>query len=113
MTCCGLIAFIAVFSGCRTWRDSWQPVPVSTGKAWHNESCQQTVFDTNGDGRVDRLRQWIGSGTARELHDNDLDGWFDDLVFLGYERESERRHLHVEAPVVPATGSSGSFEIPR
>ena len=107
------VAFAAVLGGCHTWRDSWEPMPVSTGKAWFNERFQQTAFDTNGDGRIDRLREWIGSGTARELHDNDLDGWFDDLVFLAYEREGERRHLHLEAPVVPMTGSSGAFEVPR
>src|SRR4051812_46744485 len=108
-----LITFAVAFAGCRTWQDSWQPMPVSTGKAWFNERFQQTAFDTNGDGRIDRLRQWIGSGTAQEWHDNDLDGWFDDLIFLGDERESERRHLHLEAPVVPVTGSSGAFELPR
>jgi hypothetical protein len=55
----------------------------------------------------------MGSGTARELHDNDLDGWFDDLVFLVYEQEQGRSHVRVQAPVVPITGSSGAFELPR
>jgi hypothetical protein len=40
--------------------------------------------------RTDRLRDWIGSGLAEELYDNDLDGWFDDLISLGYEHETER-----------------------
>ena len=108
-----LVASAAVLDGCHTYRDSWQPVAVPSGKAWHNESCQQTAFDSNGDGRIDRLRFWIGSGTARELHDNDLDGWFDDLVFLSYERERERSHRRVQAPVVPITGGSGAFEGPQ
>lgn len=113
MTCSALLAFAVVLGGCHTYRDSWQPVPVPTGKAWHNENCQQTAFDRNGDGRIDRLRFWMGSGTARELHDNDLDGWFDDLVFLVYEQEQGRSHVRVQAPVVPITGSSGAFELPR
>jgi hypothetical protein len=108
-----LVAFAAILSGCRTYPDSWQTVSVQTGKAWHNAACQQTAFDTNGDGRIDRLRQWIGSGTARELHDTDRDGWFDDLVFLTYEREVERRPERLKALAVPVTGNSGAFELPR
>jgi len=108
-----LIAFAAVLAGCQTWQDSWQPMPVSNGKAWFNQRFQQTAFDTNEDGKIDRLREWIGSGFAEELHDNDLDGWFDDRIVLVNGRESERRHLHLEASVVPITGSSGRFELPR
>ena len=108
-----LIAFVATLVGCRTMRDSWQPVSVPAGNAWFNEGWQQTAFDLNGDGRIDRLRQWIGSGTARELHDNDFDGWFDDLIDLSYEREEKRSHQRLEAPAVPITGSSGAFQIPR
>ena len=107
------IAIAALLVGCRTWPDSWQERPVATGKAWFNESCQQTAFDTNGDGKIDVLRFWIGSGAARELHDNDLDGWFDDLVYLSYEKERGRVHQHVEAPAVPVTGSSGAFKRPE
>ncbi len=80
--------------------------------AWHNARWQETAFDRNDDGRVDRLRFWIGSGAARELHDNDFDGWFDDLVFLSYEREGKRRPMHIEAPAVPSTGGSGAFQTP-
>src|SRR5262245_41720728 len=108
-----LIAFAVMLSGCHTWRDSWQPSSVPTGKAWHNERWQQTAFDMNGDGRIDRLRQWMGSGAARELHDNDFDGWFDDLVFLSYEQERTRSHQRIEAPAVPITGSSGAFQVPQ
>jgi hypothetical protein len=108
-----IVTFAAAFAGCHTWRDSWQPIQVSTGKAWFNKRYQQTAFDTNGDGRLDRIRDWVGSGVAKELHDNDLDGWFDDLVILGNERESERRPLHVKAPEAPVSGSSGAFEMPR
>jgi hypothetical protein len=113
MTAGILIMFAAAFAGCRTWQDSWQPMTVPAGKAWFNERFQQTAFDTNGDGRIDRLRDWMGSGIAKEWHDNDFDGWFDDLIFLGYERESKREHLHLEAPVVPTTGSSGFIELPQ
>jgi len=108
-----LVAFAVVLGGCRTYQDSWQPVRVPTGKAWHNENYQQTAFDSNGDGRIDRLRFWTGSGTARELHDNNLDGWFDDLVFLSYEREQKRSPQRVQAPVAPITGGSGAFPLPR
>ena len=107
-----LLAFATVLTGCHTYRDSWQPVPSPTGKAWHNESCQQTAFDRNKDGRIDRLRFWIGSGAAMELHDNDLDGWFDDLVFLANDRERERSPRRVQAPAVPVTGASGAFQRP-
>jgi hypothetical protein len=111
--CGAFLAVAALFGGCRTYPDSWQPLSVQTGKAWHNAACQQTAFDINGDGRIDRLRQWIGSGTARELHDDDRDGSFDYLVYLSYEREGERRPKRLEAPAVPVVGSSGAFNVPR
>ncbi len=58
----------------------FNPTTNTKSPLGHQENTQ--LIDTNGDGRIDRLRQWIGSGTARELHDTDCDGWFDDLVFL-------------------------------
>jgi hypothetical protein len=108
-----LIAFAAMLGGCHTWQDSWQPVSAPKGQAWFNEKWQQTAFDNNGDGRVDRLRQWMGSGAARELHDTNFDGWFDNLVYLSYEREGPTTQQRIEAPAVPITGSSGTFDVPR
>ena len=104
---------ITLLSGCRTYTDSWQPAVVPTGKAWHNERFQQTAIDANSDGRIDRLRFWIGSGAARELHDRDQDGWFDDSVWLAYERERERTPLRTRAPLIPTTGGTGAFPFPR
>jgi len=108
-----LVAIAVVFVGCRTWQDSWQPVPTTTGKAWHNDKFQQTAFDTNGDGRIDRLRFWRGSGFAQELHDNDFDGWFDELVSLTYEEERSRKPERILAPDVPVTGSKGPYDRPE
>jgi hypothetical protein len=107
-----LTVLTAFLVGCRTYTDSWQPAPIPTGNAWHNEHFQQTAFDTNSDGRIDRLRFWSGSGSARELQDRNQDGWFDDTVFLAYERESKRIHMRARAPLVPATGSTGAFPFP-
>jgi len=108
----GILAILAGLLSCdQAWEDSWKPTPIPNGMAWHNEACQQTAFDTNKDGRVDRLRFWRGSGTAREQNDRNLDGWFDELVELVYEKERDRHSIHVRAPENPKTGSPGSFDL--
>lgn len=108
-----LSAALFSLSGCagRGWVDAWKPIPAPQGKAWHNAACQQTVFDTNGDGRVDRLRFWIGSGLAEEFIDEDRDGWFDTHLKLAYEK-GERRRIRSKAPAVPITDAAGSYARP-
>ncbi len=102
-------------TGChgRTLVDAWEPLPAPAGLAWHNEACQQTAFDRDSDGRVDRLRFWIGSGLAEELIDNDLDGWFDTHLFIVYGKDGDRKPIHQAVPAVPVTHAPGSFERPR
>ncbi|MDX2109088.1 MAG: hypothetical protein SFY80_02490 [Verrucomicrobiota bacterium] len=85
---------------------------MPTGFAWHNPSSQQTAFDVDADGRIDRLRFWIGSGSAEELIDDDLDGWFDRHVSIVYGKERDRKKIHSEALEVPVTGGSGAFPRP-
>jgi hypothetical protein len=102
-------------AGCQghAWRDAWHPIQVSKGLAWHNEAFQQTAFDTDANGRIDRLRFWIGSGMAEELIDDDLDGWFDSHLVIVYGKDGERKKIHKEAPVVPVTNAAGAFDRPR
>lgn len=112
----GVILAVSVsLIGChsRAWVDSWRPVPVKEGMAWHNEAYQQTVFDVNSDGRIDRLRFWVGSGLAEEFMDDDLDGWIDSYVSIVYGESGERTHVLAEAPNVPVTNSTGAFKRPK
>ena len=101
--------------GCRSraWVDSWQPIPTREGMAWHNEAYQQTVFDVNSDGRVDRLRFWVGSGLAEEFIDDDLDGWIDSYVAIAYGESGKRTKVRAEAPNAPVTNSTGAFKRPN
>ena len=109
--CIGSFALV----GCQShsWPDRWQPIQVSKGVAWHNPAFQQTAYDVDADGRVDRLRFWIGSGLAEELIDDDLDGWFDTHHFSAYGKERELKRIHESAPAVPVTNSLGAFDNPR
>ncbi len=100
--------------GCQShsWPDAWQTLKVTKGVAWHNPAHQQTAFDYDANGRVDRLRFWIGSGLAEELIDEDLDGWFDIHLSIIYEKEPERKRIHLPTPSVPVTDGSGAFSRP-
>jgi hypothetical protein len=100
-------------AGCHTWPDAWQPIQVPQGVAWHNAAFQQTAFDSDANGRIDRLRFWIGSGLAEELIDDDLDGWFDRQLVTVYGKDREQKKIHQEAPAVPATYAAGGFDRPR
>lgn len=86
---------------------------VPSGSAWRNEAFQQTVFDADSNGRIDRLRFWMGSGVAEELIDDDRDGWFDTHLVTVYGKETGRKKIHKEAPVVPVVNSTGAFDRPR
>jgi len=110
-----LSAILCCLIGCHShiWRDAWQPIPVPKGLAWHNEAFQETAYDTDSDGRIDRLRFWMGSGTAEELIDEDLDGWFDIHIVIVYGKDRERTKVHAQAPAVPVTNAAGAFERPR
>lgn len=110
-----LAALLFWVTGCRshTWIDSWQTVSAQKGLAWHNAAHQQTAFDIDADGRIDRLRFWTGSGLAEELIDEDLDGWFDGHVVIVYGNNREREPIHIQAPAVPAANAAGAFERPR
>ena len=109
-----LVLLIAVISGCgsHTYSPSWQQFAIPKGSAWHNEGNQQTAYDTNSDGRIDRLRYWRGSGIARELHDQNNDGWFDTRIVIVYGSERTRNIVKVRAPLVPKAGTNTSFVIP-
>jgi hypothetical protein len=101
-------------TGCHSPRlDAWHPISVPKGLAWHNEACQQTAFDIDADGRIDRLRFWGGSGLAEELLDDDLNGWFDSYLVIVYGKDRERKQIHTQAPATPATNAAGAFERPR
>ncbi len=101
-------------AGCQShsWPDAWQTLKVTKGVAWHNPAHQQTAFDYDANGRVDRLRFWIGSGLAEELIDEDLDGLFDIHLSIVYEKERERKRIHLPTPSVPETDGSGAFSLP-
>ncbi|MGC4071595.1 MAG: hypothetical protein QM760_03625 [Nibricoccus sp.] len=106
---------LGCLTGCQSYttHDAWRPIQIPKGLAWHNEACAQTAFDTNADGRVDRLRFWIGSGLAEEFIDDDLDGWFDRQVASVYGKDGDPKQIHREAPAAPVTNAAGSFERPR
>lgn len=87
----------------------WKSFAFQQGVALHHEGFQQTAYDTNSDGRMDRLRYWRGSGIARELHDNNKDGWFDTRVIIVYGEERSRNHLRIRAPFMPKHGTDKDF----
>lgn len=111
--CLSMISLSLIGCHGHRWRDAWQPKPVPKGLAWHNEAYQQTAYDINSDGRIDRLRFWIGSGLAEEFIDDDLDGWFDTHLVIVYGEDRERKQLHTQAPVAPVTNAAGAFERPK
>ena len=106
---------IATLAGCgsHTYYPYWKQFPVKKGVACHNEGSQQTAFDNNSDGRIDRLRYWRGSGIARELLDRNNDGWFDTLVVIVYDNERSRTDIRIRAPHFPKEGTNMSFDIPE
>ncbi|CAM2768366.1 hypothetical protein [Rariglobus hedericola] len=108
-----VILFCVTGCNSHTWVDVWQPISVPKGLAWHNAAYQQTAFDIDSDGRIDRLRFWIGSGLAEELMDTDLDGWFDSHVVSAYGKDREQKQIHTQAPAVPVANAAGAFERPR
>jgi len=110
---CPFLAMLLA-SGCstKTTDDRWRVEPVAVGKAWHHPMVQQTAFDADQDGRVDRLRHYIGSGLAMEQWDTDKDGMFDVLVTISYDKERGRTPQKAPAPVVPKAGNAGAFPKP-
>lgn len=114
ITLCLAVVLLGLI-GChsRTWVDAWRPTPILKGLAWHNEACQQTAYDIDSDGRIDRLRFWFGSGLAEELIDGDFDGWFDSHVVIVYGKDRERKQIHTQAPAVPVTNTPGAFKRPE
>jgi hypothetical protein len=110
-----LVLLLPLVSSCgsHTYSPSWQSFAITKGIAWHNEGNQQTAYDTNSDGRIDRLRYWRGSGIARELHDQNNDGWFDTRIVIVYGTERIRNVVKVRAPHVPKAGTNTSFDIPE
>jgi hypothetical protein len=109
-----LLVILIWVAGCqsRTQLDAWQPTSVPKGLAWHNAAYQQTAFDIDADGRIDRLRFWGGSGVADELIDTDLDGWFDSHLIIVYGKDREKKEIHTQASAVPVTNAAGAFERP-
>lgn len=72
----GTVVF-AVF--CASCASSPPPPPVKLprgGKVQWNDSIG--FWDRNGDGRPDRIRNYWGSGYAREYFDDDFDGIWED-----------------------------------
>jgi hypothetical protein len=108
------LAALLSLVGCQShsWPDVWRSITTPKGVAWHNPAHQQTAFDVDSNGRVDRLRFWIGSGLAEELIDEDLDGWFDIHLSIVYGNERERKKVHAPTPSVPVTDGSGAFPRP-
>ena len=50
---------------------------------------------------------------ARELHDQNYDGWFDTRIVIVYGSERIRSVVKVRAPLVPKAGTNTSFDIPE
>lgn len=110
---CLPLAIAAILSSCGSheYAPTWQPFAIQKGKAWHNEGWQQTAYDSDSDGRIDRLRYWRGSGIARELHDQDHDGWFEIRLVIVQRNERIRSKIRIKAPLVPKTGTNQEFAI--
>jgi len=49
-------------------------LPIGGKVSWNDTL---TFWDRNGDGKVDRIRSYQGSGYAREYFDEDFDGRWD------------------------------------
>ncbi len=50
---------------------------------------------------------------ARELHDQNNNGWFDTRIVTVYGSERIRSVVKVRAPFVPKAGTNTSFDIPE
>ena len=50
---------------------------------------------------------------ARELHDQNNDGWFDTRIVIVYGSERIRNVVKVRAPHAPKAGTNTSFDIPE
>ena len=73
----GLLS-VVVIASCGPQPPEPTPVKLPRGGRVQWEQCL-SFWDRNGDGKADRLRDYWGSGYAREYFDDDFDGVWDGM----------------------------------